>query len=432
LSQQALNLRKSLRIVQRHLKLFGAFVVLGLIIGVAYAVMEPPVLESTALVVLPQLASQADAQAASGVESDLIATQAVIAGSDPVLSAALSHVSPAMSLQSLRDKIQVSSLTGSVISISASGSTPAQAEATANAVANSYIAYVTGPTSAVGNVEAKVLESAATATGTTFAERIAIDGLMGALAGVLVGFVVSLGVGRNGRQLKERDRIANSIGVPVLGSIPVAHPSNPAGWIRLLEEYEPGPVYAQPLEAMLSQLGLTDTARGAGATSSLTILSLSSDAAALAVGPQLASFAASRGIPTALIVGPQQVAMAAVALRKAGAATSIPERRKLLRVVVSDDGDNRIRSAARLAVVVAVVDPRVPRMPEAANTAATVLAVSAGVATAGQLTRAVSVAAVGGGEVLGILVADPLPDDQSTGRDPRLGQPMRHPLPTRA
>ena len=54
MSQQALDLRRSVQIVRRHRKLFGAVVALGLLIGAAYAVLKPPVLTSTALVVLPQ------------------------------------------------------------------------------------------------------------------------------------------------------------------------------------------------------------------------------------------------------------------------------------------------------------------------------------------------------------------------------------------
>ena len=39
---------------------------------------------------------------------------------------------------------------------------------------------------------------------------------------------------------------------------------------------------------------------------SLAVLSLSSDPGPLALGPQLAVFAASLGIPTTLVIGPQQ------------------------------------------------------------------------------------------------------------------------------
>ena len=438
MSQQALDLRRSIQIVRRHIKLFGAVVVLGLIVGAAYPVIEPPMFSSTALVVLPDLSAQNGQSAAAGsagsADSD-IDTQAVIADSDSVLAGALSHVSPAMSLQALQSKVQVTTLTGNIISISASGKTAAEAETTANAVANSYIAYVSSATNPVGSVLAKMLESATTATGSSLTERIPLFGLLGALAGALIGFVASVVIGQNDRRLRERDAIANSIGVPVVASFPVEHPSDPAGWSKLLEEYEPGVVHALRLRATLQQLGLPDAASGNGAglgTPSVTILSFASDAGALAIGPQLASYAASQGIPTALVIGPQQDPNAAATLRTAGAAVpQSSDRMRYLRVIVSDDGKVSIPRSAGLVVVVAVVDAQAPQMPATVHTTATMLGVSAAAATAEQLARAATAAAADGREIFGILVADPDPSDQTTGRIPRLAPPVRRQMPMR-
>src|ERR1700733_615894 len=121
MSQQALDLRSSVRAVRRHKKVFGAILVLGLIIGAAYAVLRPPLLSSTALVVLPEVAAAESAQQAidSGAIDNEIATQVVIASSYPVLVGALPHVSPSMSLQTLQDRVQATSLAGSIVSISA-------------------------------------------------------------------------------------------------------------------------------------------------------------------------------------------------------------------------------------------------------------------------------------------------------------------------
>jgi capsular polysaccharide biosynthesis protein len=442
MSQQALNMQRSMQIVRRRWKLFGAIVALGLLIGAAYAVLKPPMPTSTALVVLPQAAAAQSAQAAASGTGDttgtdtFIATQAVVASSDAVLAGALPHVSPAMSLQALSGKVQVKSLAGSILSISASGGTAAQAEATANAVANSYVAYVSTANSPAGHVPAKVLEPATSATGSKLPGRIILFGLLGALAGALVGFVVSLAIGRNDRRLTERDAIANSIGAPVLASIPVGHPSDAAAWAKLLEGYEPGVVHAWALRRMLQQFGVADVEVGngarAGGGSSLTVLSLSSDPRAVALGPQLAAFAASLGIPTALVIGPQQDVNAAATLRTACAvpSQSAEGHQKPLQLIVSDDGRlDRLRVA--FVVVVAVVDAREPRMPDTIRTTSTVLGVSAGRATAEQLARAATAAAADGREVVGILVADPEPGDQTTGRIPLLTPPIRRRLPTR-
>ena len=55
MSQQALDLRRSIQIVRRHRILVGVMVVLGLLGGVAYAMLKPPMFTSTALIALPRL-----------------------------------------------------------------------------------------------------------------------------------------------------------------------------------------------------------------------------------------------------------------------------------------------------------------------------------------------------------------------------------------
>ena len=73
---------------------------------------------------------------------------------------------------------------------------------------------------------------------------------------LLVGAVIALAVGRHDRRLRERDEIADSIGVSVLASFPVAHPSDAAGWIKLLEDYKPGALHAWQLRQALHYLGM--------------------------------------------------------------------------------------------------------------------------------------------------------------------------------
>jgi capsular polysaccharide biosynthesis protein len=438
MSQQALDFRSSVKAVRRHSKIFFPIVVLGLLIGVGYAVLRPPLLTSTTLVVLPNVANAQVAQsAAAGSTDNTMATQVVIASSTPVLSGALPHVSPAMSLQALDGRIQVTSLAGSIISVSANGATAEQAETTANAVAASYIAYVTAPSSPGGRMSARVLEPAASAAGGKLPEQIGIFGLIGLLGGALVGLIVSLAISTSDRRLVERDDIANSIGVPVLVSIPVGRPSDAGSWAKLLDEYQPGAVHAWRLTKLLRQLGPVggdDSRRGCV---SLTVLSLASDPRALALGPQLAAFAAASGISTTLVVGPQQDVNVTATLRTACTALESPEgspegHGKPLKFVAStDDHPDTSSLDTALAIVVAVVDGRSRVMPDTVPTTATVLGVSAGSATAEQLARTAMTAAASGHEVVGILVADPDPTDQTTGRVPRMMPPLRRQLPTR-
>lgn len=436
MSQQALDLRRSMKIVRRYRKIVAAVAVAGLLIGAAYSVLKPPQFTAAALVVLPQApvqSQQGTSQSDPGT-GGFIDTQAIAAASDSVLSSALPHIRPAVSLQTLEHAVQVKAVTDSVLSVGASGGSAGQAEASANAVAHSYIAYLGAADSPFGREPARVLEPAVSASGAGLDERVAEFGLLGALAGALIGCIAALAIGRGDRRLTERGAIANSVGLPVLASFPVRHPSDPAGWTALLQEYEPGPVHAWRLLTMLRHLGVSEGGPDeAGAIRSLTIVSVASDARALALGPQLASFAASRGIPTALIIGTQQDMGAIATLRAAAAGPRGSDRMRRLRVVVADDdGEVAIPRGVALVVALVAVDPLAPRMPRTVRTAATVLGVTAGAVTAEQLARAATACAADGRAVSGILVADPDPADQTTGRIPTLAPSARRSLPTRA
>lgn len=166
---------------RRHKILLGVFVLLGLLVGAGYAVLKPPVLTSTAIVVLPS-------------NTHNVATQAVIAGSDPVLASSPRSIHPAVPLPTLRNRIQIKSLSPTILSVTAQGKTAAEAESAANAVANSYVAYVNE--SPARSVEAHVLESAASATGPSLIGHLLLMGWIGALVGLLIGAIVALTISR--------------------------------------------------------------------------------------------------------------------------------------------------------------------------------------------------------------------------------------------
>ena len=102
-----------------------------------------------------------------------------------------------------------------------------------------------------------------------------------------------------------------------------------------------------------------------------------------------------------------------------------------LGVTAYDEDGVDIQPDTALVIVVAVVDSQAPNMLDTMQTNATVLGVSAGAATAEQLARAAVVATADGREIAGILVADPEPTDQTTGRIPHLAGPARRRLPNR-
>jgi capsular polysaccharide biosynthesis protein len=416
MSQQTLDVRGFLQAVRRHRKVVIAAAVVGLAAGAAFTVLRPPMLVSKALIVLPSSASR------------YIATQAVIASSDPVLSEAIPHIDRSWSVTQLRKQIKVTNPTSNLVQVSAEGTTAAQAEKIANAVAHSYATYVSS-TGSPARVDARVLEQATPATGTPLAVRLLMVGGLGALVGAVIGALIAVAMSRRERRLRQRDDIADAIGVPVLASVPVGHPSDPAGWLRLLEGYQPQAVHAWSLRKAMQRLGLTDV-RG-GSSTSVVVLSLSSDPGALAVGPQLAAFASSLGIPTMLVVGHQQNANATATLSTVCSATPTLARRSgLLRLAAGDDAKPDLNHAT-LIVIVAVVDGLTPEVSETTRGATTVLAVSAGAATADQLARVAVSAADDRRDIAGIIVADPDPADRTTGRLPQPTRPAGHRRPTR-
>jgi capsular polysaccharide biosynthesis protein len=415
MSQQTLDFRGFLQSVRRYRTVVGLFAAVGLAAGALFTVLHPPMPTSKVTVVLPPSAARS------------IGTQVFIAGSDQVLRDAIQGVSPPVSLATLRSRIKVTDPTSALLQISAKGTTAAQAEDTANAVADSYVSYIGTPGAAGGRIQARVLERATPASATPLPVRLLVTGVIGALIGALIGCIIAFAISRRERRLRRRDQMADAIGVPVLASIPVGHPSNSAGWTRLLEGYEPKAVHAWSLRKALHRLGLADV-RGGG--TSIAILSLSSDPGALAIGPQLAAFAASLRVPTALAVGPQQDANATAMLRAACAAMpAIPGRSGYLRLIAGDQHEAD-RNAAALTVVVAVVDGRSPRVADTMRASMTVLGVSAGAVTAEQLARVAVSAANDGRDVAGIIVADPDSADNTTGRLPQSARSMQR-RPTR-
>jgi capsular polysaccharide biosynthesis protein len=416
MGDQRQDLRQALQVLRRHLAAVGILAALGFIAGACFTAFgSRPMPTSTALVALP--ASTSDT-----------AAQATTATSDPILASALSSIYPAISLPAIQSQVQAAALDPDLLAITARAETPAQAESIASAVAASYVAYVSSGNAPGGQVPARVLSYATAAPGSRLSINVLVTAVLGAAAGALIGAAGVLAIRRSDRRLRKRDEMADAIGLPVLASVSVRHPTHAASWTGLLEDYQPSATDAWRLRTALSDLGLgTVASAGPGADgSSLTVLSLRSDRWALALGPQLAVFAASCGIPTTLVIGPQRGSRPAAGLRAAAVSSPAPIRPSRLRVALADD-DNLDRQDAALTVVVAVVDDWTPRFAGLTRTGATVLGVSAGAATAGQLARVAANYAAHGHFMAGILVADPDPADPTTGRLPQLARPTRGP-----
>ena len=137
-------------------------------------------------------------------------TEAVIATSDPVLQVASSHLSPPVPVDKLRSEVQVTLVTNYLLSFTATAGRQASPMAIANTVAQSYINYVDNERSPVSHVAAEMFQPVAGTSTSSRLEAMLIAGVIGALAGRLIGCVAALAIGRRDRRLSDRDRIANA------------------------------------------------------------------------------------------------------------------------------------------------------------------------------------------------------------------------------
>jgi len=418
MSQQPMSLRRAFELIRRNKAVVGGAVGLGLIIGAAVGSINPPQLSSSALVVLPN----------TKIPSE---TMVLLATSDPVLSSARPNIDPAPAgIVTLRQQVSAASSSQNIISINAKGGTASTAESAADAVANSFVGFLHSSQSPIGQVNAHVLQPATTASGPNPLVHRLVYGLVGAIVGLIVGLIAAIARGRGDRRLRTRDDIANAIGVPVLASLPVGHPANAQDWAKLLDSYQPGAVHGWRLRKTLQHLnvaGVNLTGDREGQAPVVAMVTLAKDPHALALGPQLAAFAASLGIPTALAIGPSQDPHAIVALRTACAGWR--GSRGSLQVTVLDDDTDKPRDVA-LTVLVTVVDGTNPQWDKNLPATATLIGVSAGGATAEQLAATAMKVTGRGREVVGLLVADPDQSDRTTGRIPQLPRPVPR-MPTR-
>lgn len=433
MNQQPMNLRRAAKVARRYKSLIGVIALVGLVAGAGYALIDPPKLTSQALLVLPQ-------------PSPNIATQVLIAGSAPVFTGALPVLGAGVTLQSLEKKITVSQITPNAISVTAKDNSAKLAEQEANAVATSYVSYVTSSRSPFASVVAHVLVYATSAAGMTLADGILLDAAIGLLAGLLIGLIVAAWRDRSVVLLWERDQIAQVAGAPVIAALAASSPGGPgqqprlgqltrfvkprrgagspqaqapvsgsgdsaAGWVRFFRDFDPLVGSAWQLRTVLDRLA------AAGTSSTVTVLSVSADRKALALGPVLAAFAAKTGRRTALVVGPQQAPGAAPGLRAAAAASGEPDNPQIL--AADPAGDDWSTQDAELNVIVVTVNGGSPAVPEEAGAAPTVLAVTAGGVSAADLARVAAAVRRTGSRIAGVIVGDPEAGDGTTGRAPR-------------
>jgi capsular polysaccharide biosynthesis protein len=104
------------------------------------------------------------------------------------MAGALQRLDPGGSVQDLRSRVQVKSITSNVFSISVQGATPAQAVLTANAVTDSYLSYVRSITPP-GPGPAWVINAPSSPVEQPRSTRLLVSAGLGALLGALIGAI---------------------------------------------------------------------------------------------------------------------------------------------------------------------------------------------------------------------------------------------------
>jgi hypothetical protein len=171
MSQPASDVPRFVQIIGRYKALVGILAALGLLAGAVFAALNPPVFTSRALVLF----------------TPSCPAGAICGGPQFVSDDIGSRV-----LQPLPSGVQVKSLAGNVLSVSDTAGTAAQAEATANAAARSYLVYFDALIYSSGQTAVPVLHLATGATGTPPLMRLRDDALLGAVLGALLGVIAAL------------------------------------------------------------------------------------------------------------------------------------------------------------------------------------------------------------------------------------------------
>src|SRR5215468_165296 len=154
MSKPAIALRKIKKAVARHKLIVGVAAAVGIGAGILLAFLNPPMFASNALVVLAQQ---------PGVRN--LGAQLAIAKSDLVLDKAKRQLRFPLTLGTLRNRVEATSVTKRVVKISATGTTPEEAEQTANAVADSYVVVLQRGKFPGRSARAAVLNRASVASG---------------------------------------------------------------------------------------------------------------------------------------------------------------------------------------------------------------------------------------------------------------------------
>ena len=248
------------------------------------------------------------------------------------------------------------------------------------------------------------------ATGVVALSKLSLltTGGIGLVLGLVGGIIVALWSARRDRHLRLHDEIAVAIGVPVLGSVEADRLETTEEWAAILESYHPSSVEAWNLRRVLLCLAPGDVAGG----STIRVVSFAEDRPAHAIGLQLAVFAEELGLTTTLLPSDHE----AFALLRAARAVSTMTNGTEQAPTSTDHRHGVNRFGDQLTIAMVAVDAARPELDSSPDV--TLVAVSAGFATADMLARLALAAVDAGNSIDGILVVNADPSDKTTGSAP--------------
>jgi capsular polysaccharide biosynthesis protein len=345
-----------------------------------------------------------------------------------------------------------------------------------------------------------IIQPAAPATGPSLPGRLLTWTVAGALLTVAGTALVLLIRRLRDPRVRARDDLADAVGSSLLAVVHSRPQRSVAGWLTLFETYEPsaeeGWAFRRVLRALTGSADRdptrTSTKRSPGRLEhpgSVTVVALSGDQRGVAVGPQLAAFAASLGIATQFTIASRHDSIAPLYAacatgrgselrpglvlearsegttpgQEASAHPNAPLAKPLKGGVAKESrlqealGDYSVAHPARgmketaqheaaakaepqemathpsvdLSIVFAVADRREPTLRQVPATAVTMLAISPGVGTREELARLAVAVDDAGGRIDGVVIADPDPSDRTTGRRTLDERALQAPLPVR-
>lgn len=246
--------------------------------------------------------------------------------------------------------------------------------------------------------------------------RLPLIALLGVLVGLIAGCVLAVGLATSDRRLRSRDAIATAIGIPVVASMWAKRCKKVSDWRRLLETSRG----FSPLEIWnarrLFQRFITPRSSGV----ELELLAFSGDDGAAAAGVKMARVAAALGMNSQLEAADQP---AFVSLRAAGVVISGPISENSIMELKVDSTAGTEMWGVGASLRLRAIDRGKPELGPASSM--TLLIVSSGFATSAELARAALAATDAGRTVAGVIVANPDPDDHTSGLLPEASDHLR-------